>query len=108
MRLRYQGLDLQRYMEIMGSDYETFRGQFKERAANEVKVQLVVEKISKVENVEASDEEVDAEIVKTAEAYKQPVEDLKKTITPEDMEYVKNDVAFRKTIKMLVENAKLN
>ncbi len=108
MRLRYQGLDLQKYLEIMGMDFEGFRGQFKERAENEVKVQLVVEKISKVENVEVSDEEVEAEIVKMAEQYKQPVEDLKKSLRPEDLEYVKNDMAFRKTIKLLVENAKLN
>lgn len=108
MRLRYQGLDLQKYLEIMGMDFEGFRGQFKERAENEVKVQLVVEKISKVENVEVSDEEVEAEIVKMAEQYKQSVEDLKKSLRPEDLEYVKNDMAFRKTIKLLVENAKLN
>lgn len=108
MRLRYQGLDLQRYMEIMGTDYEGFRGQFRERAANEVKVQLVIEKISKVENVEATDEDVEEEITKTAEAYKQSPEELKKTLRPEDVEYVKNDIAFRKTIKLLVENAKLN
>ena len=46
MRLRYQGLDLQRYLEIMGTDFEGFREQFRERAANEVKIQLVLEKIS--------------------------------------------------------------
>ncbi len=108
MRLRYQGLDLQRYLEIMGTDFEGFRGQFRERAANEVKIQLVIEKISKVENVEATDADVEEEITKTAEAYKQPVEELKKTLRPEDLEYVKNDIAFRKTIKLLTENAKFN
>ncbi len=108
MRLRYQGLDLQRYLEIMGTDFEGFREQFRERAANEVKIQLVIEKISKVENVEATDADVEEEIVKTAEAYKQPVEELKKTLRPEDLEYVKNDIAFRKTIKLLADNAKFN
>ncbi|AEY64783.1 trigger factor [Clostridium sp. BNL1100] len=108
MRLRYQGLDLQRYLEIMGTDFEGFREQFRERAANEVKIQLVVEKISKVENVEATDADVEEEITKTAEAYKQPAEELKKTLRPEDLEYVKNDIAFRKTIKILTDNAKFN
>jgi trigger factor len=108
MRLRYQGLDLQRYLEIMGTDFEGFRGQFKDRASNEVKVQLVVEKISQVENVETSAEDIDSEIVKTAEAYKQSPEELKKTLRPEDLEYVKNDLVFRKTIKLLVDNAKFN
>ncbi|EGD46774.1 trigger factor [Ruminiclostridium papyrosolvens DSM 2782] len=108
MRLRYQGLDLQRYMEMMGTDFEGFREQFRERAANEVKIQLVVEKIGQVENVEATDADVEEEITKTAEAYKQPAEELKKTLRPEDLEYVKNDIAFRKTIKLLTDNAKFN
>jgi len=107
MRLRYQGLDLQKYIEIMGMDYAGFRGQFAERAKNEVKVQLVVEKISEVENTEVSDEEAQDEIKKMAEAYKQSVEDLKKSLRPEDMEYVKKDIAFKKTIKFLVDSAKL-
>jgi trigger factor len=88
-------------------DYEGFRGQFAQRAENEVKVQLVIEKISEVEDVQVSDEEVDNEINRMAEMYKQSAEDLKKSIKPDEMEYVKKDVAFRKTIDMLVENAKL-
>lgn len=108
MRLRYQGLDLQKYLEIMGMDFQAFRGQFAGRAENEVKIQLVVEKISTVENVEVSEEESEAEITKMAEAYKQSAEDLKKSLRPEDMEYVKKDIAFKKTIKLLVENAKFN
>lgn len=107
MRLRQQGLELQKYLEIMGMDFEGFRGQFAERAENEVKVQLVIEKISEVENTEVSDEEADDEIKKMAEIYKQSAEDLKKSLRPEDMEYVKKDIAFRKTIKLLIENAKL-
>lgn len=107
MRLRYQGLDLQRYLELMGMDFEAFRAQFAGRAENEVKIQLVVEKISQVENVEVSDAELDEEIKKMAEAYKQSAEDLKKSLRPEDEEYVKKDIAFRKTVKLLVESAKL-
>lgn len=107
MRLQYQGLNLQKYLEIMGMDFEGFRGQFAQRAENEVKVQLVVEKIAEVENTEVSDEEADEEIKKMAEAYKQSAEDLKKSLRPEDMEYVKKDIAFRKTIKLLVDSAKL-
>jgi trigger factor len=92
---------------MMGMDFEAFRAQFAGRAENEVKIQLVVEKISQVENVEVSDDELDEEIKKMAEAYKQSAEDLKKSLRPEDEEYVKKDIAFRKTIKLLVENAKL-
>ncbi len=107
MRLRYQGLDLQKYLEIMGMDFEAFRGQFAARAENEVKIQLVVEKISKIENVQVSDEEIDEDINNAAEAYKQKPEDLKKSLKADDMEYIRKDIAFRKTVKLLVDNAKL-
>jgi len=106
-RLRYQGLELERYLQIMGMDFEGFREQFRDKAQNDVKVQLVVEKICEVENTQVTEEEADEEISKMAEAYKQSAEDLKKTLRPEDMEYLKKDIAFRKTIKLLVDNAKL-
>lgn len=106
-RLRYQGLDLQRYLEMLGMDFNAFREQFRDSARNSVKVQLVVEKICEVENTPVSDEDVDAEITKMAEAYKQPAEDLKKTLKPEDTEYLKKDIAYKKTIEVLVKNAKL-
>ncbi len=107
MRLRYQGLELRKYLEIMGMDFQGFRGQFAEIAKKEVKVQLVVEKICQIEDVQASDEDADSEINKMAEAYKQSAEELKKTLSPEDMDYIKKDIAFRKTIKLLVDSAKL-
>jgi len=107
MRLRYQGLDLDRYLNIMGMDMDTFRGQFAKRAETEVKTQLVLEKISKVENISALEDEVDEEIRKMAENYKQNVEDFKKHLSEDDIEYIKGNIVFRKTIDMLVENAKL-
>jgi len=107
MRLRYQGLDLDRYLNIMGMDIDTFRGQFAQRAEADVKTQLVLEKISKVENISASEDEVDEEIRKTAENYKQNVEDFKKHLSEDDIEYIKGNIVFKKTIDMLVENAKL-
>ena len=106
MKLRYQGLDLEKYAQIMGLDEAGLKGQFAERAAKEVKVQLVIEKITEVENVQASDEEADAEIQRMADMYKQSAEDLKKSISADEMEYIKKDVAFRKTIELLVEKAK--
>ncbi|HHW48717.1 MAG TPA: trigger factor [Clostridiaceae bacterium] len=107
MRLRYQGLDLDRYLNIMGMDMDTFRGQFEKKAEKEVKTQLVLEKISKVENITASDDEVNEEIKKLAESYKQNEEDFKKHLSKDDIEYIKGNIVVRKTVDMLVENAKL-
>ncbi|MGI6778814.1 MAG: trigger factor [Acetivibrionales bacterium] len=107
LRLRYQGLDLQRYLEMMGMEMDAFRGQFAARAEKEVRTQLVLEKISKTEKVEVSDEELDEEIKKMAENYKQEAENFKKNLREDDIEYIRNNLIVRKTVDMLVENAKL-
>ncbi len=107
MRLRYQGLDLQKYMEIMGMDMDTFRGQFKTRAGQEVKTQLVIEKVGKVEDIQASEADVEEELKKLAESYKQPEEDFRKQLKDDDIDYIKGTLAARKTVEYLVENAKL-
>jgi len=106
LRLRYQGMDLQKYMEIMGTDFNSLREQFEERAENEVRTQLVIEKIMKVENIEATEEDTNEEINKLAENYRQTPEEFKTNLSEEDIDYIKGNIAFRKTIDWLVKNAK--
>lgn len=107
MSLRYQGLDLQRYMEIMGMEPANLREQFKARAEKEVKSQLVLEKISEVEGFEASEEELNEEIKRLAENYKQNEEEFKKHLREDDIEYIKGNLVMKKTVDFIVQNAKL-
>ena len=107
MRLRYQGLDLQKYIEIMGMDMKTFREQFSKRAGQEVKTQLVIEKVGKVENIRLSDADLEEEIKKLAENYKQTEEEFRKQLKEDDLEYIKSTLAAKKTVEFLVTNAKL-
>ncbi len=106
MRIQYQGLDLNKYLEIMGMDYNTFRGQFGKRAEDEVKTQLILEKISQVEDIQVTDEDVDKEIKTMAENYKQDAEEFKKHLSEDDIEYIKESNKMKKTIDFLVENTK--
>lgn len=107
MRLRYQGLELNKYLEIMGMDIAAFRTQFSKRAEGEVKTQLVLEKVGKVENIDASAGEVDEELKKLAENYKQSEEDFKKQLKFDDIEYIKGNLIARKTVDFLVKSARL-
>lgn len=107
LRLRYQGMDLKSYLEYQGMDEKAFREQFSERAEQEVKTQLVIEKIKEVENIDASEEEMDEEIKKLAESYKEKPEDFAKRLKEEDKSYIKDNLVVRKTIDFLVDNAKL-
>ncbi|NLG88423.1 MAG: trigger factor, partial [Clostridiaceae bacterium] len=97
LTLRYQGMDLNTYMEMMKTDEQSLRNEYRETALQQVKTQLVLEKISQVEQVDASEEEIDAEIAKMAENYKQNAEDFKKHLQNDDIEYIKDTVITRKT-----------
>ncbi len=102
MSLRYQGMDLKNYLDMMGMEEEALRNEYKDRAYQDVKTQLVLEKISLEEKVEATEEEVEAEIAETAEKYKQSKEDFKKHLNNDDIEYIKDTVITNKTIKLMM------
>jgi len=106
MQLRYQGMNLEGYLQMMGMDMEKFRADYRDSAREDVKTQLVLEKIAEVENIIASPEEFDAELEEMAKRYNQPVEEMKKHLHDDDIEYIKSSIERRKTIKLLVENAK--
>lgn len=107
MRLRYQGLELNKYLEIMGMDMASFREQFKERAEKEVKTQLVIEKVGIVEGIVPTEEDTDEEIKRIAENYRQTEEEFRQHLKPDDIEYIRNTLVAKKTVDFLLENAKL-
>ncbi|MBM7615199.1 trigger factor [Alkaliphilus hydrothermalis] len=107
-QLSYQGLNLDYYYQMTGTDENALRDQMREDAKSRVKTQLVLEKISQQEKIEATEEEVQEEVVKLAKQYKQEVEDFKSNLRPEDLNYFKDNIVVRKTINFLVENAKIS
>ncbi|NLX77946.1 MAG: trigger factor [Clostridiaceae bacterium] len=101
MSLAYQGLDLNTYIQMMGIDEKTLREDYRDRAYEEVKTQLVLEKISQAEKIEATDDEVEAEIAEMAKKYNQNAEDFKKHLQNDDIEYIKDTIITRKTIELM-------
>ncbi|RXT14673.1 trigger factor [Ammoniphilus sp. CFH 90114] len=103
-RLSYQGINLDLYYQFSGLDEEKLREQMKEEASNRVRNSLTLEAISKAENVEVTDEEVEEEINSLADMYKRPAEEIRQFFAGRDqMEGIKNDIRIRKTIDLLVE-----
>ncbi|MCY9037614.1 trigger factor [Bacillus inaquosorum] len=101
-RLQMQGMNLELYTQFSGQDEAALKEQMKEDAEKRVKSNLTLEAIAKAENLEVSDEEVDAELSKMAEAYNMPVENIKQAIGSTDA--MKEDLKVRKAIDFLVEN----
>ena len=102
MQMRYQGMDLQQYMNYTGTTMDMLKEQFKEEAGKRVKTSLILEKVCELENIQATDAEVEKEYEKTAESSGMKLEDVKKYIQEND---IKERIKGEKTVKFLVDNA---
>ncbi|MBQ6645211.1 MAG: trigger factor [Clostridia bacterium] len=106
MRLSMQGLKFSDYIKYTGQTEQQLRDMYKPQATERVKGQLVLEAIKNKENIEATDEEVDAEIVKAAEQRKKSLEDYKAQMSDNSKEYFKSMTTMKKVIEFLKSNAK--
>lgn len=105
-QLRNQGLDLENYIKFTNSTMDTFKKQMRPDAENRVLTSLVVDAIAKAEGVEATDEELEQELVKMSGDYKMELSKLKETLRDTDMDYIKDTIVARKTVQILKDNAK--
>lgn len=101
-RLQSQGLNLQMYMQYTGMDMDAFRAGFREQAEKQVKLRLALEKIVKLENIEPSEEEIEAEYAKYADQYKMDVERVKKLIPAKELA---KDLAVGKAMELVKDSA---
>ena len=104
-RLRAQGLRMQDFMKYMGQDEKAFRDSYRQQAERSVRAHLVLGEIEKVEAIDATDEEIDAQIAKLAPQTGKSVEELKATFTEDDRLYFKGDAVREKAVRLLTENA---
>ena len=85
---------------------EIMMEQIKPQAEQKIKTQLVLEAVAKAENIEVTDEDVEAEIKKIADNYKMEVEKVKETLGAGNEDAIKKDIAMQKAIDFITENAK--
>lgn len=106
-QLSYQGLTVDNYLQYMGKDMSEMRNELREDAAKKVGTRIVLMSIIDKENIQVSEEEMEAELAKIAEAYKKDVEEIKNMIGIENLTYFQKDVQITKVIDMLYDNAKI-
>ena len=105
MRMMYQGMKLDDYFKYTGQTREQVRDLYRPQAEERVLSQLVIEAVKKAENIEATDEEIDAEMSRYAEQSKMDLEKFKENLADSDREYFAEAAAVRKTIDFLKANA---
>ncbi|MDD6351543.1 MAG: trigger factor [Lachnospiraceae bacterium] len=101
-----QGLSMQQYFQFTGTTMEQLREQVKPDALKRIQNSLVLEAIADAEKLEASDEDVDADIKKTAEQYGMKFEDLVKNVSDTDRDNIKADLRIQKAIDFVMDNCK--
>ncbi len=102
MRLRSQGMDLNTYMQYMGTDVNGLKAMYKDEAEKRVKLRLVLEAIAAQENIEVTEEVLDAEYGKMAEAYKMDVEKVKAAVPADSLT---EDLKVQKALELVKNNA---
>lgn len=104
MRLRSQGMDLATYMKYTGMDQGAIEATYKPQAEKRVKIRLVLEAIGRQENIEVTDEDVENEYKKLAEAYKAEPDEVKNYISKEALS---EDIKVEKAMQLVRDNAKV-
>ena len=101
-RLQSQGLNLETYLKYTGMDTEALKAQFKPQSEKQVKVRLALEKIAELENLEPTEEEVEAEFEKLAKTYEMEVDKIKNIVAEAQ---VKADLKNQKAVDFVKANA---
>ncbi|MED5102146.1 trigger factor [Niallia circulans] len=103
-RLQMQGMNLELYFQFSGQDEAALKDQMKEDAEKRVRSNLTLEAIVAAENIEVTEEEVNAELENMSQMYNMPVDAIKQALG--GVENLQMDIKMRKAIDFLVENSK--
>ena len=110
-QLSMQGFKMDDYLKMMGGNVETFAAQLAPAAEKKVKVDLILDRIAKENNFEATDAELNERLEEVAKMYGMDVptleEELKKNNNLDNFKAsVKYDIVMKKAIDEVVKNAK--
>ncbi len=104
-RLQMQGMLLDQYLKMTQSTMAQLENEMEERAMESIKNRLVLEKIAEVENIEATQEDVDAEIERSAKMYRMEIDKVRDMLGDKEIEQMKQDLAVQKAFDLIAEEA---
>ena len=103
-RLAPQGISLDLYMQYTGQTIDTVKKAYAEQAEKQVKIRLALEAVAAAENIEASEEDVSAEIKRIADQYKMEEDKVRELVNVDDL---KKDLAINKAIDFIKSHANI-
>lgn len=102
-RVQMQGMTLDQYLKMTGTEMGAFRAMFQGQAERQVKSRLALEKVAELENIAISDKELDEEYAKMAEQYKMDVEKVKSIVAADALAA---DLKVSEALELVKKNAK--
>ena len=102
-RFQMQGFNLDLYFQFTGMDMDKFKAQLRQEAQKRLSYNLTLEAIVKAENIDVTEEEVDAKLAEIAQAYGRELEELKAQLP--SLAMLKEDLKVQKAVDFIVEKA---
>lgn len=103
-RNKFQGITVKDFLNYTGQTMEQFRENFREPAEKQIKLRLALEKIAQLENITATDEELEKHYNDLAEEHKMDVEKVKQIISAESLG---DDIKVEKAFDLVKESAEI-
>ena len=104
-RMQQQGLSMEQYFQFTGQSMDKMMEDMKPQALKRIQTRLVLEKVAEVENIQPTEEEVNEEISKMAEAYKMEADKIREAIGESGLEQMKKDMAVQKAVTVIADAA---
>lgn len=108
-KIKQQGIDLQKYSQYYGITIDEIRNNFRDRANKQVLSDLVLEKVSKEEEISVSEEQLNEKALELAKMYsaeEEKIDSIKATLLASHRDSLERDLILTKTIEFLVKEAK--
>lgn len=106
-RMYSPGIAFGQYMEYTGMTKDSLKEQMRPQAVKRIETRLVLEAVAEAEKLEVTDERLEEEIQKMAEAYKMEAEKLKEHMGDAEKKQMKQDIAVQEAVDFLVAEAQL-
>ncbi|MCI9527377.1 MAG: trigger factor [Lachnospiraceae bacterium] len=103
-RISQQGLSMEQYMQFSGTTMEQMLEQMKPEALKRIQSSLVLEEIAKKEDIQVSEEDIDAELDRMAKMYGMEADQLKEFMGDSEKESMKIELAVQKAVAMIMEH----
>jgi trigger factor len=108
LRVQAQGMRLEQYLAMTGTDPEQFSQELRQGAEQGVKVDLALRAVAEAEGIECTEEDLTEEVEGVAARVGQPAEEVRERFERAgQVSAIRSDIKKRKALEWLIERAEV-